>query len=333
MTRTRKSTGRISFVGAGPGDPGLLTRRAYDALAGVDHVVFDRTVPESMLDVDPPDHARAGRVQPGRGRAGRRREGAAVRGPLRSARRSPRRRRPVRARVGGQGGAGRRAHRRAVRGRTGRLAGDRCGDVRGRTADRRTHLGRRRRRDDDRLRRRWPRPSVRGSVALAVDAGDLGGGSRRTAGLRRRADDSGRRHRRRHRRDAVHRDVHRGQRGRGGARVRRSGRAHGRCRRHPPRPAELVGEPPAVRLEGARAAHQGAGRRDERPAAQLRRDPVRGADDRGRAAADAGPDGAGDQGTGRRPVRLGHLHLGQRRTRGLGEVRRARPGRPPASAA
>lgn len=49
MTRTRKSTGRISFVGAGPGDPGLLTRRAHDALAGVDHVVYDRGVPESML--------------------------------------------------------------------------------------------------------------------------------------------------------------------------------------------------------------------------------------------------------------------------------------------
>ncbi len=50
MTRTRKTTGRISFVGAGPGDPGLLTRRAYDAIAGVDHVVFDRGVPEPMLD-------------------------------------------------------------------------------------------------------------------------------------------------------------------------------------------------------------------------------------------------------------------------------------------
>ncbi len=49
MTRTRKSPGRISFVGAGPGDPGLLTRRAYDALGSVDHVVYDRTVPESML--------------------------------------------------------------------------------------------------------------------------------------------------------------------------------------------------------------------------------------------------------------------------------------------
>ena len=49
MTRTRKTTGRISFVGAGPGDPQLLTRRAYDALTTVDHVVFDRSVSEPIL--------------------------------------------------------------------------------------------------------------------------------------------------------------------------------------------------------------------------------------------------------------------------------------------
>jgi uroporphyrinogen III methyltransferase/synthase len=49
MTRTRKSTGHISFVGAGPGDPGLLTRRAYDALGAVDQVVYDRGVPDSLL--------------------------------------------------------------------------------------------------------------------------------------------------------------------------------------------------------------------------------------------------------------------------------------------
>jgi uroporphyrinogen III methyltransferase/synthase len=49
MTRTRKPTGHISFVGAGPGDPGLLTRRAYDALASADHVVFDPGVPDALL--------------------------------------------------------------------------------------------------------------------------------------------------------------------------------------------------------------------------------------------------------------------------------------------
>ncbi|MBQ1026951.1 uroporphyrinogen-III synthase [Micromonospora sp. C95] len=51
MTRTRKPVGRIAFVGAGPGDPGLLTRRAHDALVGADQVVYDRGVPESLLDV------------------------------------------------------------------------------------------------------------------------------------------------------------------------------------------------------------------------------------------------------------------------------------------
>ncbi len=50
MTRTRKTVGRISFVGAGPGDPGLLTRRAHDALRVADHVVYDRDMPEALLD-------------------------------------------------------------------------------------------------------------------------------------------------------------------------------------------------------------------------------------------------------------------------------------------
>ncbi|GIH08709.1 bifunctional uroporphyrinogen-III C-methyltransferase/uroporphyrinogen-III synthase [Rhizocola hellebori] len=50
MTRTRKPAGHIAFVGAGPGDPGLLTRRAFEALLEADHVVFDRAVPNVLLD-------------------------------------------------------------------------------------------------------------------------------------------------------------------------------------------------------------------------------------------------------------------------------------------
>jgi uroporphyrinogen III methyltransferase / synthase len=48
MTRTR-NPGRIAFVGAGPGDPGLLTRRAMESLAAADRIVFDRSVPEPLL--------------------------------------------------------------------------------------------------------------------------------------------------------------------------------------------------------------------------------------------------------------------------------------------
>ncbi|MQA24629.1 MAG: bifunctional uroporphyrinogen-III C-methyltransferase/uroporphyrinogen-III synthase [Micromonosporaceae bacterium] len=57
MTR-RKTVGRISFIGAGPGDPTLLTRRAHEAIADTDRVVHDRTVPPVLLDAvraDAPD--------------------------------------------------------------------------------------------------------------------------------------------------------------------------------------------------------------------------------------------------------------------------------------
>ncbi len=50
MTRTRKSVGRISFVGAGPGDPELLTRRAHDALLTADHIVYDPALPAALID-------------------------------------------------------------------------------------------------------------------------------------------------------------------------------------------------------------------------------------------------------------------------------------------
>ena len=49
MTRTRKSAGRITFVGGGPGDPGLLSRRAVAALATADQIVHDRGASELLL--------------------------------------------------------------------------------------------------------------------------------------------------------------------------------------------------------------------------------------------------------------------------------------------
>ena len=48
MTRVRKVPGRVTFVGAGPGDPGLLAVHAVDALRGADLVVADAAVPASI---------------------------------------------------------------------------------------------------------------------------------------------------------------------------------------------------------------------------------------------------------------------------------------------
>ena len=48
MTRARKAVGRITFVGAGPGDPGLLTAKATDAIRGADVIVVDTAVPAAV---------------------------------------------------------------------------------------------------------------------------------------------------------------------------------------------------------------------------------------------------------------------------------------------
>ena len=48
MTRARRTVGRIAFVGAGPGDPGLLTMRAAEALAAASVVVTDPDVPADV---------------------------------------------------------------------------------------------------------------------------------------------------------------------------------------------------------------------------------------------------------------------------------------------
>ena len=55
-TRTRrKPVGTVTFVGAGPGDPGLLTVRAVEALATADTVVLDRFAREQLLVHARPD--------------------------------------------------------------------------------------------------------------------------------------------------------------------------------------------------------------------------------------------------------------------------------------
>jgi uroporphyrin-III C-methyltransferase len=51
-------TGRVVLVGAGPGDPELITLRGARALAEADVVVFDRLAAPALLDLVPPNAER-----------------------------------------------------------------------------------------------------------------------------------------------------------------------------------------------------------------------------------------------------------------------------------
>jgi uroporphyrin-III C-methyltransferase len=54
-------TGRVWLVGAGPGDPGLITVRGLEALRGCDAVVYDRLVAPELIDEAPVDALRVPR--------------------------------------------------------------------------------------------------------------------------------------------------------------------------------------------------------------------------------------------------------------------------------
>jgi len=69
MTRARKVAGRVTFVGTGPGDPGLLTVHGVDALQRAEIVYADSAVSDQIralaqaeirdLEATPADTAKA----------------------------------------------------------------------------------------------------------------------------------------------------------------------------------------------------------------------------------------------------------------------------------
>ncbi len=49
-----KKTGKVSLVGAGPGDPGLITVKGLDRLRKADVILYDHLIPKVLLEEAPP---------------------------------------------------------------------------------------------------------------------------------------------------------------------------------------------------------------------------------------------------------------------------------------
>lgn len=67
LSEAERPTGRIMLVGAGPGDPELLTMKAVRALQSADVIVHDDLVPQAILDVARRESERIAAGKRGRG--------------------------------------------------------------------------------------------------------------------------------------------------------------------------------------------------------------------------------------------------------------------------
>ena len=129
-TRVARDLVTVYLVGAGPGDPGLLTVRGAALLARADVVVYDRLATPALLELAPRDAEliSAGKA-PGAVELTQDEINAVLvdQRPRRFHRRAAEGRRPVRVRSRRRGGRGARRGRHPVRGRAGDHERDRRG--------------------------------------------------------------------------------------------------------------------------------------------------------------------------------------------------------------